>query len=241
MHRKGGTMSITEYHFVVRFTVNILTHITTNGIIILDRVGQVCDDLLELSLTQPIPTNGTEKRCIFIVHIVYSWGNPTSRYHIHQTLGWLPFYIFVREGPRDKFVIPVYRRERGIRETLDINRNLYSFIIFTLPGVRYFNEIPGEGLVAWDFHCCDEIFPVHLHRTTAPLFFVTPHLICFPTINPWDVHRGSAGKTLKSGCLSLLTIRSFGARDGLGLSVRVWLGFGLGGSVRAIDSLSDAV
>eukprot|EP00116_Pleurobrachia_bachei_P009315 sb/3469577/ len=48
-------------------------------------------------------------------------------------------------------------------------------------------------------------------------------------------------KTLKSGCLSLLTIRSFGARDGLGLSVRVWLGFGLGGSVRAIDSLSDAV
>eukprot|EP00116_Pleurobrachia_bachei_P012625 sb/3472887/ len=40
---------------------------------------------------------------------------------------------------------------------------------------------------------------------------------------------------------SLLTIRSFGARDGLGLSVRVWLGFGLGGSVRAIDSLSDAV
>eukprot|EP00116_Pleurobrachia_bachei_P008875 sb/3469137/ len=36
-------------------------------------------------------------------------------------------------------------------------------------------------------------------------------------------------KTLKSGCLSLLTIRSFGARDGLGLTVRVWLGFGLGG------------
>eukprot|EP00116_Pleurobrachia_bachei_P015178 sb/3475440/ len=35
-------------------------------------------------------------------------------------------------------------------------------------------------------------------------------------------------KTLKSGCLSLLTIRSFGAHDGLGLSVRVWLGFGLG-------------
>jgi hypothetical protein len=49
------------------------------------------------------------------------------------------------------------------------------------------------------------------------------------------------GKTLKSGCLSLLTIRSFGARDGLGLSVRVWLGFGLGDSVRANDSLSDAV
>ena len=38
-----------------------------------------------------------------------------------------------------------------------------------------------------------------------------------------------AKKTLKSGCLSLLTIRSFGARDGLGLSVRVWLGFGLRG------------
>eukprot|EP00116_Pleurobrachia_bachei_P010692 sb/3470954/ len=36
-------------------------------------------------------------------------------------------------------------------------------------------------------------------------------------------------KTLKSGCLSLLTIRSFSARDGLGLTVRVWLGFGLGG------------
>eukprot|EP00116_Pleurobrachia_bachei_P016327 sb/3476589/ len=35
-------------------------------------------------------------------------------------------------------------------------------------------------------------------------------------------------KTLKSGCLSLLTIRSFSARDGLGLSVRVWLGFGSG-------------
>eukprot|EP00116_Pleurobrachia_bachei_P018158 sb/3478420/ len=50
----------------------------------------------------------------------------------------------------------------------------------------------------------------------------------------------SERKTLKSGCLSLLTIRSFGARDGLGLSVRVWLGFGLGGSVRANDSLSDA-
>eukprot|EP00116_Pleurobrachia_bachei_P012736 sb/3472998/ len=45
-------------------------------------------------------------------------------------------------------------------------------------------------------------------------------------------------KTLKSGCLSLLTIRSFSARDELGLSVRVWLGFGLGLSVRAIDSLS---
>eukprot|EP00116_Pleurobrachia_bachei_P011752 sb/3472014/ len=29
-------------------------------------------------------------------------------------------------------------------------------------------------------------------------------------------------KTLKSGCLSLLTIRSFGACNGLGLSVRVW-------------------
>eukprot|EP00116_Pleurobrachia_bachei_P014764 sb/3475026/ len=41
-------------------------------------------------------------------------------------------------------------------------------------------------------------------------------------------------KTLKSGCLSLLTIslltiRSFGARNGLGLTNRVWLGFGLGG------------
>eukprot|EP00116_Pleurobrachia_bachei_P004461 sb/3464723/ len=35
-------------------------------------------------------------------------------------------------------------------------------------------------------------------------------------------------KRLKSGCLSLLTIRSFGARNGLGLSVRVWLGFGFG-------------
>eukprot|EP00116_Pleurobrachia_bachei_P009429 sb/3469691/ len=48
-------------------------------------------------------------------------------------------------------------------------------------------------------------------------------------------------KTLKSGCLSLLTIRSFGARDGLGLSVRVWLGFGLGLPVKAIDSLTDTV
>eukprot|EP00116_Pleurobrachia_bachei_P017560 sb/3477822/ len=48
-------------------------------------------------------------------------------------------------------------------------------------------------------------------------------------------------KTLKSGCLSLLTIRSFGARDELGLSVRVWLGFGLGLPVRAIDSLTDTV
>ena len=38
----------------------------------------------------------------------------------------------------------------------------------------------------------------------------------------------SKRKTLKSGCLSLLTIRSFGARDVLGLTVRVWLGFGLG-------------
>eukprot|EP00116_Pleurobrachia_bachei_P017774 sb/3478036/ len=38
---------------------------------------------------------------------------------------------------------------------------------------------------------------------------------------------GPFWKTLKSGCLSLLTIRSFGARDGLGLSVRVWFeGFG---------------
>eukprot|EP00116_Pleurobrachia_bachei_P016031 sb/3476293/ len=35
---------------------------------------------------------------------------------------------------------------------------------------------------------------------------------------------GRERKTLKSGCLSLLTIRSFGARDGLGLTVRVWLG-----------------
>ena len=48
-------------------------------------------------------------------------------------------------------------------------------------------------------------------------------------------------RTLKSGCLSLLKIRVFGARDGLGLSVRVWLGFGLGLSVRAIDSLTDTV
>ncbi len=46
-------------------------------------------------------------------------------------------------------------------------------------------------------------------------------------------------KTLKSGCLSLLKIRSFSAHDGLGLSVRVWLGFGLGLSVRAIDSLDS--
>eukprot|EP00116_Pleurobrachia_bachei_P014352 sb/3474614/ len=43
----------------------------------------------------------------------------------------------------------------------------------------------------------------------------------------WRRARVSRRKTLKSGCLSLLTIRSFGARDGLGLTVRVWLGFGL--------------
>eukprot|EP00116_Pleurobrachia_bachei_P011583 sb/3471845/ len=55
------------------------------------------------------------------------------------------------------------------------------------------------------------------------------------------IDRDTRRKTLKSGCLSLLTIRSFGTHDVLGLSVRVWLGFGLGGSVRAIDSLSDAV
>eukprot|EP00116_Pleurobrachia_bachei_P009767 sb/3470029/ len=40
----------------------------------------------------------------------------------------------------------------------------------------------------------------------------------------WRRFRRSAFQ--KSGCLSLLTIRSFGARDGLGLTVRVWLGFG---------------
>eukprot|EP00116_Pleurobrachia_bachei_P015747 sb/3476009/ len=38
-----------------------------------------------------------------------------------------------------------------------------------------------------------------------------------------------------------ITIRSFGARDRLGLSVRVWLGFGLVLSVRANDSLSVTV
>eukprot|EP00116_Pleurobrachia_bachei_P003226 sb/3463488/ len=47
-------------------------------------------------------------------------------------------------------------------------------------------------------------------------------------------------KTLKSGYLSLLTIRSFSALDGLGLSVGGLFRFGLGSSVRAIDSLSCA-
>eukprot|EP00116_Pleurobrachia_bachei_P015108 sb/3475370/ len=47
-------------------------------------------------------------------------------------------------------------------------------------------------------------------------------------------------KTLKSGCLSMLTIRSFSARDGLGLTVRVWYGFGLGDRL-GLYSLLDAV
>ena len=37
----------------------------------------------------------------------------------------------------------------------------------------------------------------------------------------------------------MLTIRHFGERDGLGLLVRVWLGFALGFSVGAIDYLSE--
>eukprot|EP00116_Pleurobrachia_bachei_P013095 sb/3473357/ len=51
----------------------------------------------------------------------------------------------------------------------------------------------------------------------------------------------SSRKTLKSGCLSLLTIRSFSAREGLGLTVMawVWLGFGLGVRLGLSDSLSD--
>eukprot|EP00116_Pleurobrachia_bachei_P005942 sb/3466204/ len=48
-------------------------------------------------------------------------------------------------------------------------------------------------------------------------------------------------KTLKSGCLPLLTIRRFWHSRRVRAVVRVWLGFGLGVSVSAIDSLSDAV
>eukprot|EP00116_Pleurobrachia_bachei_P015995 sb/3476257/ len=48
-------------------------------------------------------------------------------------------------------------------------------------------------------------------------------------------------KTLKSGCLSLLTIHRFWYSRQVRAVVRVWLGFGLGVSVSAIDSLSDAV
>eukprot|EP00116_Pleurobrachia_bachei_P018729 sb/3478991/ len=48
-------------------------------------------------------------------------------------------------------------------------------------------------------------------------------------------------KTLKSGCLSLLTIQRFWHSRRVRAVVRVWLGFGFGVSVSAIDSLSDAV
>eukprot|EP00116_Pleurobrachia_bachei_P019056 sb/3479318/ len=48
-------------------------------------------------------------------------------------------------------------------------------------------------------------------------------------------------ETLKSGCLSLLTIHRFWHSRRVRAVVRVWLGFGLGVSVSAIDSLSDAV
>eukprot|EP00116_Pleurobrachia_bachei_P018976 sb/3479238/ len=48
-------------------------------------------------------------------------------------------------------------------------------------------------------------------------------------------------KTLKSGCLPLLTFRRFWHSRRVRDVVRVWLGFGLGVSVSAIDSLSDAV
>eukprot|EP00116_Pleurobrachia_bachei_P017078 sb/3477340/ len=60
---------------------------------------------------------------------------------------------------------------------------------------------------------------------------------CFNRFEPeqFQFSVGIGRKTLKSGCLSLLTIRSFGARDGLGLSVRVWLGFGLGGQRRVSE------
>eukprot|EP00116_Pleurobrachia_bachei_P013846 sb/3474108/ len=43
-----------------------------------------------------------------------------------------------------------------------------------------------------------------------------------PLFEKIQIRSSLQGKTLKSGCLSLLTIRSFSARDGLGLSVRVW-------------------
>eukprot|EP00116_Pleurobrachia_bachei_P018768 sb/3479030/ len=48
-------------------------------------------------------------------------------------------------------------------------------------------------------------------------------------------------KTLKSGCLSLLTIHRFWHSRQVRAVVRVWLGSGLGVSVSAFDSLSDAV
>ena len=80
--------------------------------------------------------------------------------------------------------------------------------------------------------CPSPTFSVCQHNT----ILVHPH-----SRVPFFRAIASKRKTLKSGCLSLLTIRSFSARDGLGLSVRVWLGFGLGLSVRAIDSLTDTV
>eukprot|EP00116_Pleurobrachia_bachei_P017925 sb/3478187/ len=49
------------------------------------------------------------------------------------------------------------------------------------------------------------------------------------------------GKTLKSGCLPLLIIHRFWHSRRVRAVVRVWLGFGLGVSVSANDSLSDAV
>eukprot|EP00116_Pleurobrachia_bachei_P017720 sb/3477982/ len=83
----------------------------------------------------------------------------------------------------------------------------------------------------------------------APIIFIltTITVLTAQLANPWNALQSPrlrlciSGKTLKSGCLSLLTIRSFSVCDELGLSVRVWLGFGLWGSVRAIDFLSDAV
>eukprot|EP00116_Pleurobrachia_bachei_P007100 sb/3467362/ len=66
------------------------------------------------------------------------------------------------------------------------------------------------------------------HTTRTNTLHKTRRNALHRTTPSWIASRVVPQKTLKSGCLSLLTIRSFGARDGLGLTVRVWLGFGFG-------------
>eukprot|EP00116_Pleurobrachia_bachei_P010791 sb/3471053/ len=78
----------------------------------------------------------------------------------------------------------------------------------------------------------NEVIITTLYPTQYNMLLPPNHSTVLANSNPNPktfVNTPKIRKTLKSGCLSLLTIRSFGARDGLGLTVRVWLGFGLGG------------
>ena len=79
--------------------------------------------------------------------------------------------------------------------------------------------------------------------TVRPLEKVPLGSVVRSSQDPQDRGRDLPKRTkLISGCLSLLTINRFWrSRRVRAAAVRVWLGFGLGVSFSAIESLSDAV